>query len=106
MGNKIFNDSQMVKVHGAGVGNYIEGGLKIAAGAGLAALSVRDFVMEARCGDMARCCDCYAEVLGRMRQSSVTRGTIETALAAGLAFSGINQILNERRMSKLEKNKK
>ena len=46
MGNKIFNDSQMEKIHGAGIGNYIEGGLKIAASAGLAALSCRGF----RCG--------------------------------------------------------
>ena len=105
MGNKIFNDSQMEKVHGAGVGNYIEGGLKIAASAGLAALSVKDFVMGDRYGYVARYVN-NTEVLDNMCKSSFTRGTIETALAAGLAFSGINQILNERRMSKLEKNKK
>ena len=89
MGNKIFNDSQMEKVHGAGVGNYIEGGLKIAASAGLATLSLGNFVMGARCGNLVRRAEmenyddtATVDYVRHLSHSSFTRGTIETALAA------------------------
>lgn len=71
---------------------------------------VGDFVVGAKRGNLVRRAEMEnygdtAEVdyVRHLSHSSFTRGTIETALAAGLAFSGINQILNERRMSKLEK---
>ena len=94
MSKKIFNDSQMEKVHGAGVGNYIEGTFKIVASAGLAALSVGSFVNMKKISDSSQ----------KKQAGTFGGGALATSLY--LALSGVNQILTERRISKLEKNTK
>lgn len=100
MGNKIFNDSQMEKVHGAGVGNYISGGFKIAAGAALATVSFLGVAAAVNNKNLAN-------KINKSEQAVKIGGSLAGGIAAfasvGLFTDGITQILNEQRISKLEK---
>lgn len=92
MSKKFIDDSQMEKAHGAGIGDYIEGGVKIAVGAGLAALSTYGLATKEPLG--------FKNISGKRKNIISGAGL---AISATLLASGVNKIIKGKRKSLFNK---